>query len=194
MHTIVLRSIVFGQHASVGVRIVATDNDNGLDVELTDNLEAFFELLLFLELRTPGANHVEAASVTVFVNNLLGQLHVVMLHQTARPHQETVNAVSGVELLHGVEEARNHVMTARSLASRQDDTNIHRFMLHILTGNKLHKGHSVGVGKETLNVLLIVYTLCRSTLLHLYCTLQSARQLRLIRGSCNLQCTFFHNY
>ena len=52
LNTIVLSSIVLGQYASVGVRVVTTNNYDSLDVKLADNLETFLELINLLKLGT----------------------------------------------------------------------------------------------------------------------------------------------
>ena len=65
-------SIVFGQHAGVGVRVVAADNHHCLDVELADDLQSFFKLLFLFQLGSARPNHVEAACVAILVNEFGG--------------------------------------------------------------------------------------------------------------------------
>ena len=116
-----------------------------------------------------------------------------MVYQATGAQNETEQAVLGVQSLHGIKQASDHVVTARSLTSTKDDTYVHRLTLHLLAGNKFYEGHAISIREKSLDLFLVVNTLCRSTFLHLYCTLQATRQLWLIGGSCNLQCTFFHN-
>ena len=116
-----------------------------------------------------------------------------MVYQTARAEDETVEAVLGVQLLNLVEQTGDDVVTARSLTTAEDDTHVHLLRVGLGSGDELNEGHTVGVGEQLLDLFLVGYTLGGSTLLHFDSTLQSLRQLGLIGGSCNLQCTFFHN-
>ena len=82
------RPIIFGQHGRVRVRVVAADDDERRDAQLLEDLQPLVELFASLELRAPGADHVEAARVAVFVDDVGRQLHVFMLHQSAGPQDE----------------------------------------------------------------------------------------------------------
>ena len=66
-------------------------------------------------------------------------------------------------------------------------------MVGLGCGLELYDRHTIGVREQLLDFLLVTDTLSGLTLLQFYCTLESLRQLRLISGSCQLQCTFFHN-
>ena len=87
------RSIVFCEYASVGVRVVTTDDYESLDVESLKDFETFVKLILLLQLSTARADDVETTSVTVFVNDFCGELHVVVLYETARTENETIKLV-----------------------------------------------------------------------------------------------------
>ena len=116
-----------------------------------------------------------------------------MVYQTARAENETIEAVFGIQTLNGIKQTGNHVVTTRSLTTRKDDTNVHLLGVGLGSGLKLYDRHTVGVGEQLLDFFLVTYTLCSVTFLYFYCTLKSLRQLRLVSGTSNLQCTFFHN-
>ena len=116
-----------------------------------------------------------------------------MIHQSARTQDETIETVLGVQLLDLVEKTGNYVVSARSLTTRQDDTNVHLLGVGLSSRLKLYDRHTIGIGEQLLNLFLITYTLGSLTLLDFHSTLKSLRQLGLISGSRNLQCTFFHN-
>ena len=186
LHTILLGSIVLSQHTSVGVRVVTTDNHDSLDVELADDLQTLLELIDLLQLCTARADHVETASVAILVDNLWSQLHIVMINQTTRAEDETEETVLRVELLDLIEQTGNHVMTARSLTARKDDTNVHLGVIGLCCGLKLHDRHTVSVGEQLLDLFLVANTLSGLTFLDFYSTLQGLRQFRLISSPCNL--------
>ena len=194
LHTVLLSSIVLSKHAGVGVGVVATDDDNSLDVELANDLQTLLELLHLLELRTAGANHVEATRVAILVGYLLRDLHVVVVDQTARTEDEAVETVLGIEFLDGIEETRDDVMTARSLTTAEDHADVHHLRVGFLAGHELHQRHTVGVGEQLLDFFLIAYTLCGFTFLYLNSSLQAFRQFGQISCAFNLQKTFFHCY
>ena len=116
-----------------------------------------------------------------------------MVYQTARTQDETEQTVLGVELLDLIEQTGNHVVTARSLTTRKDDTYVHLLVVSLGSGLELYDRHTIGVREQLLDLFLITNTLGSSTLLDLHSTLKSLRQLGLVSGSCHLQCTFFHN-
>ena len=116
-----------------------------------------------------------------------------MIHQTARTQDEAVETVLGVQFLNSVEETGNHVVTAGSLTTRKDNTHVDLCSVGNVALLELDQRHTISVGEQLLDVLLIVNTLCRSALLHLHGSLKSLRQFRLIGSTSQLQCTFFHN-
>ena len=116
-----------------------------------------------------------------------------MVYQTARTQDETIKTVLGVQLLDLVEETGNHVVSARSLTTRENDTYVHLRVVSLCSRYKLYDRHTVGIREQLLDFFLITNTLSGLTFLNLYCSLKRLRQLRLISGSRHLQCTFFHN-
>ena len=193
LHTVLLGSIVFSQHASVGVRVVTTNDNESLDAQLAQNLDTALELCFLLQLCTTGTNDVETTSVAILVDELIGEFHILVVNQTARSHKETVELRVLVQRLNTVVETADDIVTARSLTTREDDTYVDGFLVLALSRNELNNRHSVSVGEQSLNLFLITYTLCGCALLNLYRTLKSFWQLWLISSPCNLQCTFFHN-
>ena len=94
-----------------------------------------------------------------------------MVYQTARTEDETIETVLGVEFLNLVEQTGNHVVTARSLTTTEDNTHVHLGGVGFGSRLKLHNRHTVSVGEQLLDFVLISYTLGRLTFLNLYCTL-----------------------
>ena len=193
LNTVVLSCIVLSQHTGIGVRVVTTDDHDGFDIELADDLQTLLKLIDLLQLRTSGTDHIKTSGVTVFIDDLLGEFHVVMVYQTTRTEDETIETVLRIQLLDLVEKTGNNVVTARSLTTAEDDTNIHLGMIGLSSWLELYDRHTVGVREQLLDFFLVANTLSGLTFLDFYCTLKSLRQLGLIGGSCNLQCTFFHN-
>ena len=193
LHAIVVCGVVFGEHASVGVRVVATDDDYGLDAEFADDFEAAFKLAFLLELGASRADEVEAARVAVFVDEFVGQFDILVVHETAGAHEEAVELVLLVLFLEFVVEAADHVVSAGSLAAREDDTDVHRSVsLLLFRGHELHEGHAVGVGEELLDVFLVAHALGGVTFFDAHIATEACGQFGLIGSTCNLQCAFFH--
>ena len=80
LYAVILGCIIFGQDACVGVRVVATDNNDGLNVQLADNLQAFFKLLGRFQFCTSATNHVETAGVAILVNEIGRYLNVLVVY------------------------------------------------------------------------------------------------------------------
>ena len=121
-NAILLGSIVLSENAGVGVRVVTTDDNECLDTELTENLDTLLKLVFLLQLCTARTDDIETTSVTVLVHELVSNLHIVVINETARTEDEAIELVSWVERLHTVEETRDHVVTARSPTARKDNT------------------------------------------------------------------------
>ena len=192
LHAILLSCIVLSEHASVGVGVITTNDDDSLDVELTDDLQSFLELIHLLKLCTARANHIKATGVTILVNKILCQFDIVVINQTTRTHEETVDLVVGVHLLHGIEDTANDVVTTRSLTTGKDDTDVHLTCCLFVTGDKLDERHSISVGEKLLDFFLITYALGRLSLLYFYGTLQTLGELGLVLCTCFLQKTCLH--
>ena len=118
--------VVFSQDGSVGIGVVTTDDDQSTDVELLEDLKTLVELLLLFELRTTRADDVEATRIAVFVDDVGGQLDVVVLDQAVRPHQEAIETAIGMNLLQTIEDTGDDVVPTRSLTTGEDDTTIDR--------------------------------------------------------------------
>ena len=52
LYAIFLGSIVFSKHAGIGIGVITTDDHDGLNIELADNLQTFFKLIFFLKFCT----------------------------------------------------------------------------------------------------------------------------------------------
>ena len=116
-----------------------------------------------------------------------------MVYKTTRTEDKAIETVGWIELLQGVEQSGDDIMSTWSLTTTKDNAYIHLLRVGTITRNKLYERHAVGVREELLDLFLIVNTLSWFTLLHRNCALQGFWQFGLIRGSRNLQSTFFHN-
>ena len=192
LHAVVLGGIIFGQDASVGIGVVAADDDDGPNVELADNFEPFFKLFGRFELGASATDHVKSTGVAIVVEEVGRNFDIVVIHESAGPHEESVQTVVGVEPFHLVEESGDDVMSAGSLSAAQNDTHVDGFSRGFVARNKFHKRHAVCMGEEFFDFFLIVYTLCGGTFTGLNCTLKCFRKFGLVGSSRFLQCTFFH--
>ena len=123
--------VVLSQHACVGVRVITTDDNECLDAQLVQYLQSLVELLLLLKLRTTGTDDIKATGITVLINDVSCQFHIVMIYQTTRTEDKSVQLIGRVQLLDTVEEAGDDVVSARCLAAREDYTDIHLSRLHL---------------------------------------------------------------
>ena len=144
------------------------------------------------QLCTARANHVEATGVAILVNEILGQLHVVVVNEAARTHQETIDLVVLVHLLHGIVDTTDDVVAARSLSAREDDAHVHLVGGFLVTRHEFYQRHSVCVREKLLDLFLVTYALCRLAFLDFNGTLQAPGELGLILRACLLQKTCLH--
>ena len=124
LHSVLLGSIVFGQDAGVGVRVVAADYHEGLDAELAEDLDTALELGFLLQLCPSGADDVESAGIAVLVDEGIREFHVLVVNQAARSHEEAVKLAFGVQRLHAVVESAYYVVASGSLSAAQDDSHV----------------------------------------------------------------------
>ena len=117
LYTIVLGCIIFGQYAGIGIRVVTTDNNQSFDIQFFQDLISFFELIFLLQLGTTRSDDIKTTGVTIFINNISCQLHIIMVYQTARAKDEAIKTAVFVQFLNTVEQTGNHVMSTRSLSA-----------------------------------------------------------------------------
>ena len=192
LYSVLLRCIIFGKHAGIRIRVVAPNDDNCIYIELANNLQSFLELLNLFELCSARANHVEASGVTILLYEIGCDFNIVVVNQSARPHEESVQSIVWIEFFQLIEQTRNHIMSSRCLSTGENHTHIDGFRFRFVSRNEFHERHSVSIREKFLNIILIVYTLCRLSFFNLYCTLECFRQFGLIACSLLLQCTNFH--
>ena len=147
---------VFGEHAGVGVGVVAADDDQCADAEHFAVAAGRFELLIGFELGPAGADHVEAAGVAVGVDHVGGELHVFVADQPVGPLEEAVEAAVRMDRFQAVEESGDDVVAAGGLAAGEDHADIDRLpALRVGIGFKGERGAAEG-GLEDLADLLQV--------------------------------------
>ena len=160
---------------------------------MLDDFVAFLKLVDLLKFCAPAGNHIDAARIAVFIDDVGGEFHIIVVNETTGTHQESIEFVLGIEFFDGIKEAADDVVSAGGLSSAEDDANIHFLAFCHVARNELDEWHAIGVGEEFLDFLLVVNTLSRSTLLHFDGSLQSLWQFGLIGCPSLLQCAFFHN-
>ena len=149
---------------------------------------AYFDTVVELpglfEFGTSGTDDVEAAGVTVLVDDGAGEFLILAVDETGRTAEEAVELVVGVQCLQTVVETADNVVTAGSLTAGEDDADVNRFGVGIGLGVGVRlerdKGQTVGVREEFLDFLLVSYGVCFLAFNEAYCALQCHRHLRLI--------------
>ena len=166
LHSCIDRLVVLGEYASVGIGVVTTDDHESRDPELAQNLKSAVKLILCLQLGTSGADHVKSTRITILVDDLSGELDILVLDQTRRTHQESVESALRIECLDPIKDTGDHVVSAGGLTTGQEDTYIDRLVLGtgILSLLEGDARHAVGIGEELLDSLLISHRLSRLTL------------------------------
>ena len=167
LHAVFFCRVVFRQHAGVGVGVVATDDDERLDIEFAYDLHALLKLIHLFQFGASRSDHVEATRVAELLDEVRRDLLVVVIHQSARSHEETVEAVFGIQLFQPVEETADDVVSARCLSAREDDTHVDPFSQHCLTRLKTDERQAVCVGKQFLDLILIVHAVSGLTFFYL---------------------------
>ncbi len=155
------RLVVLGEYASIGIGVIATDDHESRDMELTQDLESAVELVLSLQFRATGADHVKSSRIAILIDDLTGELYILVLDQSGGSHQESVELALGIKRLNTIKDPRDHIVSTGGLTTGQEDTYIDRVVLGVgifplLKGDARH---TVGVGEELLDSLLVSYRL-----------------------------------
>jgi len=90
LYTVVLSCIVFSQYTSVCVRVVTTNDNQCFDAKFFDDFISLFELAFCFQFRTSGTDDIETTCVTVFVDNISSQFHIIVIYQTTRTQNKTI--------------------------------------------------------------------------------------------------------
>ena len=152
---------VLSQNCCIGIGIVAADDNNCGYAMLLANLGNDSELLLSLQLGTAGTDDIESAGISVCVNELIVELYIIIVDQSAGAALETVQYVLLVGSLQCVVETADNVVSARSLSAGKDNAYYlllgSRSVLALLEGDFLL---TVGVREQRFDLVLIRYALC----------------------------------
>mmetsp|Transcript_69418 Transcript_69418/g.165423 ORF Transcript_69418/g.165423 Transcript_69418/m.165423 type:complete len:537 (-) Transcript_69418:330-1940(-) len=108
---------VLGQDGTVRVRIVSADDDQAIKANRVANSHGVPELLLRLNLVASTAQHVKAACVAEPVHDLIRDDHKIAREHPVRPIQKAVHHGLLVPGFDAIKNARDDVVTARSLAT-----------------------------------------------------------------------------
>ena len=192
LYTGILGSIVFGQNAGICIRVVTTNDYQCFDTQFIDNLQPLFELFRSFQFGTSRTNNVETTCITVFIDDIGSQFHIIMVNQSTGTQDKAIQLVVFVQCLDTIEQTRDYVMSARSLSSWKDNTYIHSGELDSFTFFEFNQRHSVSVREQFLDSFLIGYWLCSCAFNCFYWAFQRFRKFGLISSPGNLQCTFSH--
>ncbi len=116
-----------------------------------------------------------------------------MVDESAGTHEETVKTAVFVDLLDAVEKAADDVVAAGSLSAGEYHSHVERFAGGgggVLLKSKLR--HSVCVGEQFFDVVLIGYRLGGCAFYGFDCAGECDGQFGLISRAGYLQCTFLH--
>ena len=152
---------VLRQHRRVCVRIVAADDDQTVQLQVVAHLRGRLELdvinglnpylLLAFDLVAARSNHVETAHVAVLIHELVSDLHVLSRKHATGTVAEAVHV--SADLLHEIVDSSNHIVTSRSLTSRQHHTNVQGSPHFVFTRFILNTGQTIGMGEKGLDFL-----------------------------------------
>ena len=187
--------VVLCQYASVGVRVVAADDNYRFDTQFVANLDTVVELPCLFQFGTTRADNVETAGVAVVVNHFIGQQGVLAFNQAARTAQETIELVLRVEGFQPVVQAADNIVSAGGLTAGENHTHVERLAaVGALCGLHGNNGQTVGIREERLNLRLVGYGLCFLAFYKAYGAAQRYRHLRLVTLPRNLKWTFLHSH
>ncbi len=193
MHAGVLGEVVFGEHAGVGVGVVAADDDDGLDAEFLADFKTLIELVGLFEFGASGADDVEAAGVAVVVDDVGGELDVLMVDESRWAAEEAVEFAVLIEGLDAVEYAGDDVVAARGLSAGEDYADVEWFGLgSLISFFEGDDGHAVGVGEEFLDVVLVGDGGCGLAFSESCSSDDGGWHLGSVFAALDLQCTLAH--
>ena len=192
LNTGILLQIVLSKHASIGIGIIATNDNDSLNAELFADLNTLVKLPSFFKLGATRTNDIKTAGIAIFVNNFSRELRIFMLNQAAGAAKKTIKFVLRIEILQAIKKTTNNVMTTGGLTTRKNHANVHRLETLFFALNHLDDGHSIRVREERLDFFLIGYRLRSFAVLKNYISLKGNGELWLIARTCNLERTFLH--
>ena len=97
-----MSSTVFSQNGCVGVGVVTADDNDGSDAVLPAYLYDNFKLFFLFQFGSAGTDDVEAAGVSVPVDEFIIKYDIVVIDQAAWAALETIQFVFLVGSLQGI--------------------------------------------------------------------------------------------
>ena len=151
---------MLGQEGGVRVRVVAADDDDGVEFHLLRGGDRGGDLRRGLDLGPSRADDVESAGIAVFVHEFILDFDVLLLDQAGRTAQKAEELRGGVSLLDAVIEAGDDVVSAGGLSARKDDADAEGLSdVLVLSLDEGNEGFSVGILEEGLQLGLVRYGL-----------------------------------
>src|SRR5574344_70202 len=152
LNAILLSCIIFSQDASVGIRVIATNNDNGLNVKLTDYLQTFLKLIFLFQFGATATDDIKTTCIAILFKKICCYFHIIMVNQSPWSHKETIEAILRIKLLNFIKQSTNNIMTTRSLTTTKNNTYIHSFLRGFFTWYELYQRHAISIRKQFLDV------------------------------------------
>ena len=90
------------------------------------NLKTLLKLLGQFKFGAARAYDVKSTRVAILVDDVGCEFHVVVVHESARTHEETKEAAVLVQGLDAIKDTTNHIVATRSLTTRENHTHVKR--------------------------------------------------------------------
>ena len=110
----------FSEFGGVRIRVITADDDQRGEVAGFGCFEGLQEILFGFQLGAAGADDVEAAGVSVAFQKLGIDLRAVIGEKAIWAIAESNEGAFGVDLFNGIEDSRDHIVSTRRWATRED--------------------------------------------------------------------------
>ena len=117
LDTRIVLNEILGKDAGVGIRVIATDNDDTGDAASLAVGHDFVVLGNLFELAAAGTDHVEAAGVAMGIDDVSSKFDTIVVDKSVGTAAETEESRLGVLRFQPVKQAGDHVVAARCLAA-----------------------------------------------------------------------------
>ena len=86
-------------------------------MELSQDPESAVKLILSLQLRATGADHIKSSRIAILIDDLIGELDILVLDQTGGSHQKSVELALRIKCLDAIKDPRNHIVSTGGLST-----------------------------------------------------------------------------
>ena len=145
---------ILGKQGSVGVGVISTNHNETVQVEVVADLGGGLELVVSLDLITARADHIESTHISVLVHELVIDLDVLSSENATRTVAEAIHIAA--DLLDKVVNTSNDVMTAGSLTTGKNNTNVHGSPLLLLAFFIFYTRKTIGARKKGFDLFYFI--------------------------------------